>query len=240
MNGMLLPGDFTNPYGHDRKNILTTLKVFLETFKDRKDKPGLIIKTNAGCYSYADQEYVIKRINEVKASVQGDLPNIYLIHGQLTDDELVGLYQSDKVKAMIAVSAEGWGRTPLEFSCATSKPMIVPPYGGMTDYINREYNLIVGGSMQPIHKSTYNPFFVEGAQIFYPDIPQFSGAMMEMYINYKNYEEGGKRQGHYSRTNFSLEVMKTKLDEILKEVVPVFSRPVPIVLPKLKKKFWSG
>lgn len=234
VNGMLLPGDFTNPYGHDRKNILTTIKVFLETFKDRKIKPGLILKINCGSYSYNDQELTIRRINQVKSSVEGDLPNIYLIHGQLSDDELVGLYQNSKIKAMIAVGAEGWGRTPLEFSCASSKPLIVPPYGGMIDYINKDFSMIVGGSIQPIHRSTYNDFFVEGAQIYYPDITQLSGAMMEVYVNYPENVEKGLRQGHHSRTNFSLEVMKNKLDEILKENIPKFSIPVPLVLPKLK------
>ena len=236
VNGMLLPGDFTNPYGHDRKNILTTIKVFLETFKNRVTKPGLILKINCGSYSYIDQERTIKRINEVKASVSGDLPNVYLIHGQLTDEEQLGLYQNEKVKAMISVAAEGWGRSPLEFSCATSKPLIVAPYGGMLDYIHKDYNLIVGGSLQEIHPSTYNDFFVEKAQIYYPDINQFSGAMMEMYQNYTEWADKGKRQGFYARKNFSLEEMKNKLDTILKEAIPNISVPVPIILPKLRKK----
>lgn len=237
INGMLLPGDFTNPYGHDRKNILTTLKVFLETFKDRKDRPGLIIKTNCGSYSYADQERTIQRINQVKASVEGDLPNVYLLHGQLSDDELVGLYQNDKVKVMLSVAAEGWGRAPLEFSCATSKPLVVAPYGGTVDYINKDFTLLVGGSLQKMHPSACNDFLLKESTIYYPDINQLSGAMMEVYMHYDKWEVQGKRQGHWSRTNFSLEVMKEKLSEILKEHIPTFSVPVPIVLPKLKKKF---
>jgi glycosyltransferase involved in cell wall biosynthesis len=235
INGMLLQGDFTNPYGHDRKNILTTVKVFLETFKNRPVAPGLILKINSGNYSYADQEYTIKRINQVKASVQGKLPNITLIHGELSDDELVGLYQSDKVKAMLTVSAEGWGRAPLEFSCATSKPFIAAPYGGMVDYVNKEFTLLVGGSLQNVHPSSANEFLLKEAKIFYPDINQLSGAMMEMFKNYTNWEEMAKRQGHYSRTNFSLDVMKNNLKEIIDTTFPKFSVPVPIVLPKLKR-----
>ena len=235
INGMLLQGDFTNPYGHDRKNILTTVKVFLETFKNRPVAPGLILKINSGNYSYADQEYTIKRINQVKASVQGKLPNITLIHGELSDDELVGLYQSDKVKAMLTVSAEGWGRAPLEFSCATSKPFIAAPYGGMVDYVNKEFTLLVGGSLQNVHPSSANEFLLKEAKIFYPDINQLSGAMMEMFKNYTNWEEMAKRQGHYSRTNFSLDVMKNNLKEIIDTTFPKFSVPVQIVLPKLKR-----
>jgi len=236
IHGMLLPGDFTNPYGHDRKNILTTIKVFLETFKNRPVAPGLILKINCGNYSYEDQERTIKRINQVKDSVQGAiLPNITLIHGQLSDDELVGLYQHDKVKAMLTVAAEGWGRAPLEFSCATSKPFIAAPYGGMVDYINKEFTLLVGGSLQNVHSSASNEFLLKESQIFYPDINQLSGAMMETYKNYNNWEEMAKRQGHYSRTNFSLEVMKNDLNEIITTTFPKFSIPTPLVLPKLRR-----
>lgn len=236
VSGMLLPGDFTDPYGHDRKNILTTIKVFLETFKDRKVRPGLIIKTNCGNYSYADQELVIKRINQVKASVSGNLPNIYLIHGQLTDEELIGLYQSDKVKAMLSVASEGWGRIPLEFSCASSKPLVAAPYGGSLDFINKDYVLMVGGSLQNVHPSTCNEFLLKESQIFYPDINQLSGAMMELYTNEDKWVENGKRQGHFSRSNFSVGVMKDKLGEILNETVPTFSKPLPIVMPTLKAR----
>lgn len=234
--GMLLPGDFVDPYGHDRKNILTTVKVFLETFKDRKVRPGLILKINCGKYSYVDQEYTIRRINQVKASVQGDLPSIYIIHGQLSDNELVGLYQNSKVKAMLSVASEGWGRSPLEFSCASSKPLAVAPYGGTLDYINKDFTLICGGSLQDMHPSACNEFLLKESKIFYPDINQLSGVMMELWTNPEKWLENGLRQGHWSRTNFSLDIMKTRLDEILKEVVPTFSRPIPILLPKLKDR----
>jgi hypothetical protein len=77
---------------------------------------------------------------------------------------------------------------------------------------------------------------VESSQIYYPDINQLSGALNEMYTNYDVWAERGKRQGHYSRTNFSMSVMKEKLGVILEESIPHFSVPVPIVLPKLKQK----
>lgn len=236
VHGMLLPGDFTSPYGHDRKNILTTIKVFLEAFKNKKNPPGLILKVNAGNYSVADRERVFKKIGEVRESVEAEtLPNVYLIHGQLTDDELIGLYQSPKVKAMLSVAAEGWGRAPIEFSCATSKPLVVAPYGGTLDYINREFVTMVGGSLQQMHPSARNQFLIENSQIFYPDINQFIIALRDVYENYSKHEQMGKRQAHHARSGFSLDKMKEKLSQILKESLPVFSIPQPLVLPKLRK-----
>ena len=43
----------------------------------------------------------------------------------------------------------------------------------------------------------------------------------------------GKRQGHLSRTQFSLDKMVVALAGILETNVPKISKPVPIVLPSL-------
>ena len=42
---------------------------------------------------------MIKRITDIKNSVKGDdLPNIYLLHGDLTDEEINQLYHHPRVK----------------------------------------------------------------------------------------------------------------------------------------------
>ena len=74
------------------------LKVFLETFKNKKKKPGLIMKTSGAGFSILDREDILKKINVIKSQVKGDLPNIYLIHGDFTDEEMNELYNHPKVK----------------------------------------------------------------------------------------------------------------------------------------------
>ena len=57
---------------------------FLETFNTpSKKKPALILKTNHVNYSLMDREEILKKINEIKSQVKGNLPNIYLLHGCL-------------------------------------------------------------------------------------------------------------------------------------------------------------
>ena len=51
---------------------------------------------------------------------------------------------------------------------------------------------------------------------------------------YKKYEELGKRQRHYVKTNFSLEMMAEKLDSILSQRLPEFPKQVKLELPKLQ------
>lgn len=110
------------------------------------------------------------------------------------------------------------------------------PFSGHMDYLKQEFNLMVGGTMQPIHKSAQNAYLIPQSQLFYPDMKQLSAAMSNLHREYVRFEEIGKRQGHWSRTNFSLEKMEQRLDEVLTKVVPKFSKPQTIVLPKLIRK----
>jgi hypothetical protein len=58
--------------------------------------------------------------------------------------------------------------------------------------------------------------------------------MKDMFENYKNYVDGGKRQSYYAKTNFSFEKMNEKMDEYLKRV-PEFPKQVSLKLPQLRK-----
>lgn len=66
--------------GQDRKDIGGVIKTFLETFKGKRNKPALILKTNGATYSSVDKYEIINKINSIQKLVGGDLPNIYLIH----------------------------------------------------------------------------------------------------------------------------------------------------------------
>jgi len=75
--------------GEDRKNTGLMIKTFLETFNtSSRKKPALILKTNTMNYSLLDREEILRKINIIKDNVGGNLPNIYLVHGELTDDEM--------------------------------------------------------------------------------------------------------------------------------------------------------
>ena len=75
--------------GEDRKNIALTIKVFYETFKNTLNPPALILKTSASGCSYLDRDNILIKINAIKESIEADtLPNVYLLHGELSDKEI--------------------------------------------------------------------------------------------------------------------------------------------------------
>jgi len=96
--GHWLQGDV----GQDRKDVGMLVKTFLETFKNKKSRPGLILKTQSATPSIMDREEILDKIRKIEEVVGGDLPNIYLVHGELTDEEINELYNHPKVKAHVS------------------------------------------------------------------------------------------------------------------------------------------
>ena len=83
--GHWLQGEF----GQDRKNVGQTIKVFLETFKNKHNAPALILKTAVHNGSIMDHTEVLNKINSIKSTVKAKkLPNIYLIHGELEEEDM--------------------------------------------------------------------------------------------------------------------------------------------------------
>ena len=134
--GHWVAGDF----GEDRKNVSLLIKAFFETFKNKSKKPSLILKTSGAGSSYVDRELIIQKIQQIKSSVESnDLPNVYLLHGEFTDDEMNHLYNHPKVKAMVNLTkGEGFGRPLLEFSLV-KKPIIASNWSGHMDFLDPEF-----------------------------------------------------------------------------------------------------
>jgi glycosyltransferase involved in cell wall biosynthesis len=222
--------------GEDRKNVGLLVKAFYETFKNKTKKPALILKTSQVGSSYMDRDEILKRIQAIKSTVKANsLPNIYLLHGEFSDAEINELYNQPKVKAMINLTkGEGFGRPLLEFSLV-NKPIITTNWSGHIDYLNPEFTTLLPGNMTKVHSSAANGMLMQEAEWFSVDHGHVGHYMKDMFENYKEYKDKAKRQGYHSRTNFSFDKMKEKLDAVLTERIPEFPKQVQLQLPKLKK-----
>jgi glycosyltransferase involved in cell wall biosynthesis len=219
--------------GQDRKDTGMLVKTFLETFKNKKQRPGLILKTSAGNYSIMDRDSMLEKIRQIEASVDGDLPNIYLIHGELSDNEVNELYNHPKVKAHVSFTkGEGYGRPLLEASLS-QKPVIASNYSGHLDFLDPEMSILLPGEITQIHPSAVvQDMLIPESGWFTVNYNKASETLEDVYKNYKKYVDGAKRQAYRSRTEFSLEKMSDKLVSIMDEEIP---KPVQLKLPQLKK-----
>jgi len=219
--------------GEDRKNTGLLIKTFLETFKNKKTAPALILKTMTGPASIMDREEILKKIDAIRKGVNGRLPNIYLLHGDIEDSDVNHLYNHPKVKAMINLTkGEGFGRPLLEFT-RSKKPIIASNWSGHLDFLNAEFASLVPGEVKPVHESVVQDrLILKESKWFSPDV-SFASLLMKDYVNgYKAYEVKGKRLARYCMENFSFEKMQEKLEEIMDKNAP---KKVEIKLPNIKK-----
>ena len=220
--------------GEDRKNLGFTIKSFLETFKNKKDAPALVVKSHITGTSIMDREKMLDKIDEVRKTVRGKLPNIYLVHGEISDSEMNLLYNHPKIKAFISLTkGEGFGRPFLEFSLV-NKPIIASSWSGQTDFLDKDLVRYVKGDLRNVHDSAVVPnIILKESQWFTPDSIDVGQAYKDVYKHYKQWAVKAKKQGHKSRTNFSYEAMTETLKNIL-ATIPTIPKQVELQLPKLQ------
>ena len=229
--GHWLSGDL----GEDRKNIGMMIKAFAIAFKNSKIKPALILKTSTAGFSILDRERLVSKIRETLGSDYNKVP-VYLLHGDLTQSQMNGLYHHPKVKAMLNFTkGEGFGRPILEFSL-TGKPVIVSNWSGHLDFL-KDGAVLLEGELKEVHESAANQFLLKESKWFSVNISKSIPIMQDVYTNYAKYKKNSLKLGKYNRENFSLEKMTKYFDIILNQYgiynskQPMFQ---PITLPKLK------
>ena len=228
--GHWLQGDM----GEDRKNTSLLIKLFLETFKNKKNKPALILKTSLASSSIMDRDEVLKRIDLIRNTVDGkDLPNIYLVHGELEDSDINDLYNHPKVKAMVNLTkGEGYGRPLAEF-CLSKKPIITTGWSGHLDFLNPEFAVLLPGQVTQIHPSAVvQNMLIPESGWFSVDQGAACKAIEDVYENYSKYEVLGKRQGYKIKAEFNFDNMTMLLGTYLDKYIP---KQVQLKLPQLKK-----
>jgi len=225
--------------GEDRKNISGLLHCFFNTYKDKKTKPALILKTSGATYSVTDRfeiEGKIQQIRDMFGSVKHRLPNVYVLHGDLTNAEMNALYNHKKIKAMISFTkAEGFGRPLLEFA-TTGKPIIAPHYSGQADFLKKDFICALPGQLTNIHESAANAFLLKEAKWFTPDYGYAGKMMQDVLKNYERWKGLATRQRYFVNSNFTQTAVAKRYDEVLSiidsalEAVP---QQVELKLPKL-------
>jgi len=236
--GHWLQGDF----GHDRKDLAMLIQTFLTTFKGKNNAPGLILKTSQATFSVIDRNEILGKIKAIKERIQPnatDFPNIYLLHGDLEDEEINQLYNHPKVKAHITFThGEGFGRPLLEASLS-GKPIIAPAWSGHMDFLNKTQSILLNGVMTPVHKSSLpENMLVDGAQWFTVNYQNAARHMMYVFNNSRKWKDLTRKLAMANSGKFSMNHMTKVFQDILERYLPKFEeapQPVNLKLPKLKK-----
>ena len=222
--------------GQDRKDVGMLIKTFCETFKQAAahNRPGLVLKTSGAGFSIMDRDECLKKIKSICEPYGDKAPDIYLLHGDLTDQEMNSLYNHPKMKAMLSFTkGEGFGRPLLEYSI-TGKPIIAPGWSGQLDFLNPEYSVLLPGGLTKVHPATADEFILADADWFTVNYQYASKMIKDIYKNYKRFTVNSRKTTQYVKDNFTLDKMTEKFTAILKERCNI-PEPVALNMPKLKK-----
>ena len=224
--------------GKDRKDISKTIKLFYETFGGQKDQPALILKSNGATYSILDREDCIRRIKQVKDMFPKDikLPNIYLLHGELSANEMNKLYNHSKVKCMVSFThGEGFGRPLLEASM-TGLPIMASNWSGHVDFLDDKNCLLLPGTLEQVPNIVVDNKMIVGDAKWFTVQESYCHKLFEYaFTNIDELKEKSTELMKVNRDKFTLKRMVKELDNIVSKYTENLSSQVSLNLPKLKK-----
>lgn len=226
--------------GHDRKDIGMLIKTFLDTFKRKQKRPALLLKTSMAGFSVTENEVISDKIEQIKDSIieagwKGTLPKIYIVSGDMTDEEMNYLYNHPKVKCMVSFThGEGFGRPLLEFT-TTGKPVIAPNWSGQIDFLHPEYSVLLPGELIDVDASAHNQWIIKGSKWYCVNYPYASQVLMQVYENYDFFINRSRKHVQYTEENFSDVKMIERFSEILDRYIEEAPKEITLNFPKLKK-----
>ncbi len=224
--------------GEDRKDIGMMLKTFFTTFRNMSNPPALVLKTSGANFSIIDRNSLKKKIDDIKRTFgNSKLPNVYIVHGDLTDEEMNEMYNHPKVKAHLTFThGEGFGRPLLEASFS-GKPIIAPISTGQADFLDREYTIEIPHTMTKVPPNAFPKGYINPeSQWSTVNYGIASRLMLDVFKNYDKYKVRGKKQMLVNRENFSFEAMKDKLIGMVDNILSDVPKQVELKLPTLKKE----
>ena len=117
-----------------RKNLFNTVKWFIEEFRD--EEVGLVLKTNIAKNCLMDRE---KLMSEIRSYLQNKYDDrkcsVYILHGDMTDEEMHALYKHSNIDAMVLFShGEGFG-LPLFEAAYSGLPVVTVGWSGHLDFL---------------------------------------------------------------------------------------------------------
>lgn len=228
--GHWLKGDI----GQDRKDVSMLIKCFCESFNGTEDSPGLVLKTSSATFSVRQRELLREKIQTI-TSRYSNPPSIYLLFGQLTDDEMNQLYNHPKIKSMITLTkGEGFGRPLLEFSM-TGKPIIASNWSGHKDFLPMDKAIMLGGKLTPVHESASDDFILKDSKWFTSNYNEVVEVLKIVREKYDEFLEKSQELMKENRVKFSLETMTNKFKLILEPILEEKPKKTKLVLPELTK-----
>jgi len=184
-----------------RKNLGNTIKWFLDEFKD--DEVGLVLKVNVAKNSTIDKHASLRKLKENLNKYEDRSCKVYLLHGDMTDEEMSGLYNHSQIKALINLShGEGYG-LPIFEAVYNGLPVVTVGWSGQMDFLyapfydkKKKKKVIkphfasVSYTLKPISKEAVWPGVLEeNSRWCYANEMDYKNKIRDVYKSYGKYKK---------------------------------------------------
>ena len=210
-----------------RKNLENTIKWFVNEFYDQE--VGLIVKTSRSKNSLRDRLITLNGLKELMSEFGDDRKcEVKLLHGDLSQEEMTGLYNHPSVKALVSLShGEGYG-LPMFEAAYNGLPIITTNWGGQVDFLNmpvKEKNgklkikpmfTEVAYDIKPIQNAAvWDNVLIKDSMWAFPKEWSAKKAMRSAYKNYNGILSKATKLQKWVLENFKEEEMQNKLCNLI-------------------------
>ena len=176
-----------------RKNLGNTISWFIQEFMD--EEVGLVVKSNMAKNCHMDRVGVETQLKDLLKQYPDRKCKVYLLHGDLEDDEMHSLYSHPKISALLHLAhGEGFG-LPLFEASYTGLPVIATGWSGQLDFLvdetgkDRFYN--VSYDLNPVPPEVvWDGVLVKESLWAYPRAQSAKHQMRACYEDITNKTEG--------------------------------------------------
>jgi glycosyltransferase involved in cell wall biosynthesis len=207
----------TNP-NNDRKNIFYTIRDLCEVFKNDREV-GIILKTNAARNTSIDRHYVENIIKNVCIEIKKEeFPKIHLLHGNMTKTDMIEMYNSRSVKALVTLTrGEGFG-LPIMEAASADVPIVSINWSGQLEFLNKGKFTKIDYELKEVHESRIDGrIFVKGAKWAEYDTQNFKKKIKELRNNYRVPKEWAANLGKILREKYSHKEISKQYIKLISE-----------------------
>lgn len=210
-----------------RKDIENVIGSFLDEFWD--DEVGLVIKTSIRNNSLIDRINVKERLEKITQHFRDSRSEdkkckIYLIHGAMTDEELFGLYDHDRIRAFVTTThGEGFGLSLFESAC-NGLPVIAPGWSGQCDYLYKGKEALFANLKYSLNRvaaeAVWKGVVEEDSMWAYVLPSEVMQKMREVFNNIEEYDKKALELKEYLHEEFAEEKKYKEFADIVMSTVP--------------------
>ena len=214
-----------------RKNIENTIRWFVEEFIDNPDV-GLVVKTFSKGGSLIDRTMAMNTLKKVLGRYEQRQCKVYLLHGDMSEEEMHTLYKHPSIKAFVSLShGEGYGLPHFE-AAYSGLPIIAANWSGYVDFLSmpkkdkkgatkvKPHFATVDFDLLPIQKeAVWDGVLQADSKWAFPMAGSYKMKLREVHKDYGRFQKQAKSLQKWVIKNFEATGQQEKLQDAIMTVL---------------------